>query len=207
MGKTTANNFDKIFEVVPRAVQEKLNSEKKVELSISELAILSRYLQCDIDDLIIFEGDNSINIPLSTKEKQTLGIDTSPEDVINTIKMNEQIDFKYQIKNIYEFLLYLPLMDESILKDIVFRCVGNLNTQRDYVKKQLNYLYKKIPDSPAKTYADFYRDNVLRFKGPPCEIENRDIFSNDYFNTVWKYRNGYDYDYDMRYSYVKKTDK
>ena len=98
-------------------------------------------------------------------------------------------------------------MDESILKDIVFRCVGNLNTQRDYVKKQLNYLYKKIPDSPAKTYADFYRDNVLRFKGPPCEIENRDIFSNDYFNTVWKYRNGYDYDYDMRYSYVKKTDK
>lgn len=134
---------------------------------------MSRYLQCDIDDLIIFEGDNSINIPLSTKEKRTLGEDTLSEDVINTIKMHEEFESKYQIKDIYEFLLYLPLIDEMTLKNVVLRCDGNLKHQRDYVKSQLSYLHKEIPDSLAKRYADFYRDNVLRFKGPPNKLEHR----------------------------------
>ena len=30
---------------------------------------------------------------------------------------------------------------------------------------QMNYLYKTIPDSKAKEFADSYRNNVLRVKG------------------------------------------
>ena len=198
LGKATAQNLEDIFGVNARAIQNKLNPKSKTELNISELASLSRYLRCEIEDLIIFEGDSSINVPLSKKDLYGYNEDTSPDSVNHNVRFFEKFDSECQIKDIYEFLLYLPLVEEYELKNVVYRSVTNLNLNRDYVKIQLSCLYESIPDSPAKQYADLYRDNILRLKGPPAVKEFSDdypvYFLNDYLDAAREYLLGKDFD-------------
>ncbi len=50
--------------------------------------------------------------------------------------------------------MYLPLCDLVFLADMLLRINGNLKHNQYYIEKELDYLYRKIPESPAKTYAD-----------------------------------------------------
>lgn len=169
-GRTCAKYFSDIFGVSERAAEYKLMSPFKSELSIKELVILARYFRCDILELLVFEGE-----PYIAPEYDDTGTiakeeieNTSAEEVNKTVDALRKIDESYEIRDLYELLLYLPLIDEAGLRDVICRCSGNLEWhQRDYVKRQLTYLYKQIPESPQKRYADGYRDNVLRVKGHP----------------------------------------
>lgn len=187
-GKAHANGFAEAFCICEKAVQNKLNPTNKAKLNISELAILARFLRCDIMDLLVFEDDQYL---CPHEELLTL---TGPvehgtaEEVIETVQFYEKLDEQYEIRDVYELLLYLPLINEKILRDVVYRCYGNLAENREYVKKQLSYLYHTITNCPEKEYADAYRDGVLRVKGDTSRSKIDETSSEQYWVNLDRYR-------------------
>lgn len=188
-GKAHANGFAEAFCICEKAVQNKLSPTNKAKLNISELAILARFLRCDIMDLLVFEDDQYLR---PYEELLTL---TGPvehgtaEEVNETVQFYEKLDEQYEIRDVYELLLYLPLINENTLRDVVYRCYGNLaESGREYVKKQLSYLYHTITTSPEKEYADAYRDGVLRVKGDTSRSEIDETFSQQYWVNLDRYR-------------------
>lgn len=169
-GKTYKKNFSELFCLGARAVQEKLSGKRKGELSISELMILADYLSCDITDLLVCEEDTYIEPDSEWKDacKKTEVEHVASNEVMEWIELNRNIRSHYEIRNLREFILYFPLMPEKTLKDVIYRCYGNLPyTREGYFMGQLTYLYRQIPESEAKSEADKYRDKVLRVKGAP----------------------------------------
>lgn len=169
-GRTYKKNFAELFGVEGRAVQRKISTAAKQELSISEFMMLADYFGCEILDLVIFEGE--VYTPPSSDWKEgwrEIEVeDKNPKEVTYTLETLKKIKEKYEIRDIYEFLLYLPLIEEENLRDVVVRIDGDLTyDRRAYIMKQLTWLYQSIPECEAKHDADKYRDNVLRVKGAP----------------------------------------
>lgn len=169
-GRTYKKNFADLFGVDGRAVQRKISTAAKKELSINELMMLADYFECDIMDLVILEGEAYVEPSPDWNDgwRRIRVEDETPESVNNTLEIINKIKEDYEIRNLYEFLLYLPLMEEERVRDMVFRCYGDLTYDRkSYVMRLLSSLYHSIPDCAAKREADEYRDNVLRVKGVP----------------------------------------
>ena len=61
---------------------------------------------------------------------------------------------KFKITNLMQFLIYLPLMDPLALMTCLYNIDGDTFEREYYVLQKLEYLYRTIPDSDAKTYAD-----------------------------------------------------
>lgn len=149
--------------ITPRALQTKLNGRS---LKISEIYTFASLLGCSMEDLIVFKHEKFIEPERVDFSKRTTMELSDILEIGNIIDLNARHDRSCEIKNLYEFFLYLPLIPQKTLRDVVFRCDGNLSSfNRYYLADQMNYLYKTIPNSPAKSYADSYRDNVLRVKG------------------------------------------
>ena len=166
-GRAYASAFAGQFHLSERSCQNKMNPDNTTSLSISELAIVAKFLGCDILDLLVFYGDSYVapKYDFSTEDKEDPSCKTSDEldEAMDSINLMYQ---RYEIRDVYELLLYLPLIDDIVFRDVVFRCCGNLESfDRHYLKKQLAYLHKSIIDSPEKKFADNYRDKVLRVKG------------------------------------------
>lgn len=169
-GRTYKKNFSELFGIEVRAVQRKLSVAAKQELSISELMMLADYFGCDIMDLVILEDEPYVEPSPDWKKgwRKIEVDDKSSEDVNHTLEFLNGLKNDYEICNLYEFLLYLPLIEEEWVRDMVFRCYEDLTyDRRPYVMSLLSNLYHKIPDCAAKCDADAYRDNVLRVKGAP----------------------------------------
>lgn len=152
-----------IVHLSERQVQNKLKGKA---LSVEELTLFSSLFGCSIDDLLVFEHDRFVEperLPVTKREKLDL---STIVEISNTIDFHARHTRGCEIQNLAEFLLYLPLMPQQVLQDVCFRCVGNLTSfNKYYFIKQMNYLYCSLPDTPAKHFADSYRDNVLRVKG------------------------------------------
>lgn len=189
-GRTYIGCFSEAFSLSVRSVQHKLSSNNKSGLSVGELAIIARYLGCDILDLVVFETDAFV-APDEEALKMVIPEHPSASDVAGAIQTKEEKYMNYPIRNLYEFLLYLPLIEEDNLRDVVFRSYGNLNVDmRHYLLNQLSYLYREIPDTPQKAFADFCRDHDLRVKG-----DNPRLFSSvegaaEYWSNLLRYREG-----------------
>ena len=152
-----------IVNLSERQVQNKLKGKP---LDIEELYLFASLFGCSIDDLLVFEHDKFVEperYAVTKREKMQL---STIVEISDTIDFNARHTRDCEIQNLAEFLLYLPLMPEKVLQDVVFRCIGNLSSfDRYYFITQMNYLYKTLPNNAAKDYADSYRDNVLRVKG------------------------------------------
>lgn len=146
-----------------RQVQNKLTGKA---MSVEELCLFASLFGCSIDDLLVFKHDEFVEPERRTVTKrQKMDLPTIVE-ISNTIDFNANYARNCEIQNLAEFFLYLPLIPEEVLHDVFFRCIGNLTQfDRHYFIKQMNYLYRRLPNIPAKDYADSYRDNVLRVKG------------------------------------------
>lgn len=170
MGRTHKKNLSEIFGVEGRTVQRKISVAAKEELSISEFLMLADYLDCDVMDLVILESDLYVEpCPDWNDGWRKVEIeDKSSEEVKKTLDINRKIKESYEIRNLFEFLLYVPLFEEERLRDVVFRCAENLTyDHKHYVMSLLSRLYRSIPECGAKRDADAYRDNILRVKGAP----------------------------------------
>ena len=155
-----------IAPIINLSIQQAQNKLTGKELSIDELCLFASLFGCTIDDLLVFKHDRFVEPerrPVSKRE--TMDLATAVE-ISDTIDFNARHIRSCEIQNLSEFFLYLPLIPHEVLQDVCHRCVGNLSCyNRHYFIKQMNYLYKSLPDITAKTYADSYRDNVLRVKG------------------------------------------
>lgn len=59
------------------------------------------------------------------------------------------------ITTLMQFLIYLPLMEDAEVLDALRRIEGDIFDREFYVINNLWNLYKHIPDSKAKRYADY----------------------------------------------------
>ncbi len=167
-GRTHKKNLCEAFSLDERQVQRKLSAATKKGLSISELLMLADYLGCELMDLIVMEEETYVMPELGwDKEWRTAEVeDRSVEEVNTSLKIHQEIRDSYEIRNLYELLLYLPLIEEEQLREVICRCYDNLECdKRHYIMSQMSYLHEQIPDCPAKRDADNYRNNVLRIKG------------------------------------------
>ena len=169
-GRTRKQNLVDILGVEVRQVQRKLSRKSKEVLGIRELLILADYLLCDVLDLLILEGEPYIG-PMEGWEEEwrTVEVDNKTSiEVEKTLNIMREIKEAYPIRNMSELLLYLPLIEEEVVRAVVYRCAGNWSfDNKPYLMDQMAYLYRSIPESPEKQEADAYRDNVLRTKGYP----------------------------------------
>lgn len=162
-GVVRSKTFSEIFHLSEEAIYAKLRGNK---LEIDELYVFATFLNCSIEDLIVFTDESFIE-PFIQKVSTRENVEySSAEEVSHTIDIFSDWFKQCDIRNLQEFFLYLPLMNTQALQDVTFRCFGNLTVKdRFYFLNKINYLYNSIDESPAKKYADQYRDEVLRVKG------------------------------------------
>lgn len=152
-----------IVDLSESRTQHKLKGER---LSIEELCLFATFFGCSIEDLLVFEQDKFVEPVCYTATKRERKELATPEEISEVIDFNARHARRCEIQNLAEFFLYLPLIPREALQDVGFRCIGNLSPfDRHYFIKQMNHLYKRLPDNAAKEFADSYRDNVLRVKG------------------------------------------
>ena len=171
-----------MFNLSARQVQNKLNGKA---LRVEELYLFASLFGCSIEDLLVFSHDTFVEperLPVTKRESMDL---CTAVKICDTIDLNASRTRKCAIQNLSEFLLYLPLFPIPVLQDVVYRCSGNLSSfDRQYFMKQMNHLYKSLPDIPAKEYADAYRDNVLRVKGDGALLFRPDEYSECCYETA-----------------------
>lgn len=146
-----------------QSAQRMLNEKNDRIINHEELVHIALFLQCEVDDLVIYETDKYVETQfkkgrIEPELKKT-------EKVKIHANMAVKIHNEKEIRDLYEFLLYLPLMNAWSFGAFIDKSLNNLNTNKEYIREKLNDLYKCIPDTPEKDYADWYRDNILRVKG------------------------------------------
>lgn len=174
-GLAWEKDFALITGLSERQIHHKLNGKK---LSIEELGLFASFFGCSIEDLLVFKHDKFVEPDryAVTKRERLATVD----EISRTISLYAQHIRGCEIQNLAEFFLYLPLIPQGALQDVAHRCVGNLSQfDRWYFIEQMNYLYRRLPDNAAKTYADSYRDNVLRVKGDGELQYHPDNYSED----------------------------
>jgi len=62
---------------------------------------------------------------------------------------------RFPIRNLAQFIIYLPLMDKRLLSDVLWRVSGLPSGNEHYLLHELEVLYSQIPEGNAKTYADY----------------------------------------------------
>lgn len=188
-GKAYHSCFSELFSYTVRDVQKKLRPDDSTELTIGELVIIAKYLCCDVLDLIVPNSDSHISPEQEYINCQETPVHKTAKALNASFTLQEKYDETIAIRDIYELLLYLPLVDDEILRDVVFRCCGNLHSNnRGYIRSQLSYLHRTIASCPEKEYADSYRDNVLRVKGDPIHNAFDNQYSETYFYNLLRYR-------------------
>ena len=187
-GEVFASAFSEQFCLSPRECQNKINPNNATSLTLSELAIIARYIGCDILDLVVLTDDDFVEPDIDyIVERKDVNTQTC-EDVNKALELRDHVYEKYEIRNVYELLLYLPLIEDKVLRDVVFRCFKNLEyLDRHYIMGQLAYLHRSILESPAKEFADIYRDSVLRAKGDCSQRSWDAAHSEEYFENALRY--------------------
>ena len=141
-----------------------LSTLKRIEsgkgrLDLLRLKRICDVLKCSITDLI---EDNELREYLRICFPDEEG-EESEKNIRATLE--EQIVFYPKVSDnsllstmpiltLLQFVIYLPLIPEHILYDSLKAFSGQAFGYEFYVAKQLRRLYKSIPDSDAKRYAD-----------------------------------------------------
>lgn len=190
-GKLDLEGCTRLLGIDEERVLEKLQVQNKTRLTLTEVNQIAFYLQCDIVDLLVFKSDDYVK----PADEMLEMISDEGSDPLDMVKFYEQWDQEQEIRDIYEFILYLPLVEENVLRDVVFRCGGDVDiSRRGYIKGMLNYLYRTIRRTPEKEYADAYRDRVLRTKGDykksEWEMECAGVTYKPYVEWLYRYRDG-----------------
>ncbi len=90
----------------------------------------------------------------------------------------------HRIRNIADFIVYLPFFGLNDLADLIIRTAGGVVGYETYIFDKLQEMYRRIPESPAKEYADYlwhmntisHRKYSNRIRSPFSE-QYKDIFS------------------------------
>lgn len=98
---------------------------------------------------------------------------TDPDDLLRLDRREETIDDSFyparigdhKVSSLAEFLIYLPLVDLEVLWDILQNRMGAGGPFRyeEYLLEKIDCLISKIPNSPAKRYADKYCEFIHKY--------------------------------------------
>ncbi len=139
-----------------------LSTLKRIEsghghLDMARLLRISQALQCELEDLVDAGSLRNTVEPwfsLPEDEKEV-------EDLLYLQKLFYpepcgSVYYRHRnIKTLMQFLLYLPLIDETQLWQVLWLIAGSMFGQESYLLDKLEQLFLRIPDSEAKQYADY----------------------------------------------------
>lgn len=158
------SDYIDFFGLASNTVYEKLKNNSP--LNIEEVVAFSEYLGLVIEDLLVFEDDDYIPFDLENVVDNYEGSakDRECEIASRKARMEEELA-NLEIRNLREFLIYLPLINPKDLNNALQAIFGDV-TERNisYIRHRLNQLYNSIPESKAKDYADEVRTE-MRIKG------------------------------------------
>lgn len=147
---------------------------KHLSIKLEDLVFYADLCNCSLEELVVFDDDTYLSF-YGERPGKFNKRDRYDEDFSGFLtKEDLSIYFDFvqdsrdcEIRNLSEFLLYSPL----ISKEGYGYLWNHLETSliagsKFYLTDILNEIYKHyILDSPAKYFADMFRDNVLRSKG------------------------------------------
>lgn len=101
--------------------------------------------------------------------------------------------YEFRISTLAELSIYLPLCDLSVLADILYRIFGQVSGYECYILEKYSWLYKEIPDIPAKKYAD-YQAIMLRLsrKQHFTQCEKNELEAMKEYQKSKEYEKGYE---------------
>ena len=149
-----------------------------------KLSRICEALECDLNDLLMDEDVVAALKNLYPQEEWE-GIPYAAE--IQRLFYPKPSEYPSlggrQILSVLQLIIYLPLMDERLLYDCLYRIEGNAFDNENYVLDKLSLLYRRIPDSRAKRYADLMAkkctyDYFMRFISSEITAEEAELLDN-----------------------------
>lgn len=173
--------------------------KRESRLQISHLMLIARYFGVDVSDLVVLNGDGmsltrdeimeyleSVNPDndITTAQVET-NIEQHVHDFRAGVILNEYARRSNPIRNLKHFLVYLPLCNILDLTDMLIRLQGNLTPLMDpYFQSQLQELYRGIPESPAKQFAN----DLITHELGPSYYQNQAFGESEYME--WAFAPG-----------------
>lgn len=122
-------------------------------ISIKALISLSDALEIDLESLIskqdFLESCNEADL-IKTED-----------DLVEVIAASDKLKTYYpptlqynKISSLLEFLIIFPLLDPVLFYDFIFTLKGDTYSRGAYISQKLDRLWKEVPDSPAKRFAE-----------------------------------------------------
>ncbi len=109
--------------------------------SLDNFFYLSKILDTNIENLICFEDEVSkYDLDEELKEMSTEG----PSPFMYYYRK------KFKIKTVEDFIAFLPLYDEVILNDVLYRISGETISKGTYMLEQFDYLFNEIVDKKVR---------------------------------------------------------
>ena len=151
-------------ELVERAGEENisLSTLKRIEsgqghIDMIRVIRICKALGCELQDLL---GENNLKNAIEKRFADEGDEDEVQERLYRQrLFYPEPTDSIYyesrSIKTLMQLLIYLPLMDDVQLVNALRSIEGDIFDRESYVLDKLWNLYRRIPESKAKRYADY----------------------------------------------------
>lgn len=164
---------------------------------------------------------NTGNLMKNLSKIVELQYDNEIDELLKYEEINEKIviqrlfypDYKslntyynhYEIKTLFEFILYLPLMNADLVEDFMMRVQGSFWQEEEYVLNQIKFLYSDIPDDDAKKYADKVKEQLNYEYYEKYHLFNSDGYYGDAPEPIYTEREHKAYlDKIKKYNYANK---
>ena len=110
---------------------------------------------------------------------------------------NETYESRRKITTLAEISIYFPLFNMHYFIDIIGRISGQIESYENYILDQYQWLYERIPDSPAKRFADCQvitlklsnKQNLSKSEQTLLDSMEKYAQSQDYLNGYKQYCN------------------
>lgn len=130
-----------------------LENNRADNISISRLVSIANALNRDLDSIVS---------KLDFEEYSDNAEYLDDEDAfINAIVASDKMKTYYppvfqnaQISSLAELIIAFPLLDPFLFYEALCRIFGDTQDRGDYISKKLDFIWGKVPDSPAKRFAE-----------------------------------------------------
>ena len=138
-------------------IQRLENGETKISLEL--LLKICEALDVNLSEMLDANSAKSIVANLMSELEEEPRFERYYLDMLKLfypdLKYEGILDLrKFPIRNLAQFMIYLPLIDKEHLNDVLYRLAGDPFGNEFYLLQQLEFLYSTIPEGNAKAYAD-----------------------------------------------------
>lgn len=138
-----------------------LSTLKRIEsgnsgFRVDRLGLICKAMNCDLADLF---DEEQVNVAIKNycrliEDEDSVRYRAEIQRLFYPKPSDQVLLQGWPIMSLLQFLIYLPLMDEYWLYNSLLCIDGKGFENEHYILSKLAYLYKLIPESDAKLYAD-----------------------------------------------------